>query len=590
MKVTIGKSSERFAANLEQLKKESARQIKRSYDSIVTIKDFLSRTGAQEESKRYTALVSKFDSVEKRLSTFEESLNERVGKLIREYDKLKSEVDTLAKERNIYKALYDLSVDMTSQRDLGEVLPSIVQTTAKNLSCDNAVLRIVDDNGSVLFQYNWSSKNGGEKNAPSYQIFDAVLSTGNIVSIHFDEGSGEGVVCLPLCSGDETLGIIYLSRKEQAFGQSDIELLQTISSKIAVTVESNRLFSDLEESRQSLIEDLREKYDFDEIIGNSPEIARVLATVADVAESESVVLIEGDSGTGKELLARAIHFNSLRKDNPFVAINCGAIPETLLESELFGYEKGAFTGAVQKKPGKFELADGGSILLDEIGELSPVLQVKLLRFLQSGEFEPLGSTSMRHADVRIISATKRDLKKMVGTGEFRDDLYYRIHVIAIKLPSLASRKGDVEILANYFLSMYAEKNTKNIKAIGDGALNFLRGYNYPGNIRELENIIERAVVLCKGDMLTADDLPDYIVSRPGISGLVKPSSAAELRELKIKLWKEVVEPVEREFVYKALGDCGGNISEAARQMGMHRKQFQRILKRRGGPGREPDSV
>ncbi|MEE9554566.1 MAG: sigma 54-interacting transcriptional regulator [candidate division Zixibacteria bacterium] len=588
MKVAIGRSSERFAANLEQLKKESARQIKRSYDSIVTIKDFLSKTESIGESKRYTSLVSKFDSVEKRLSTFEESLNDRVGKLIREYDKLKSEVDAMAKERNIYKALYDLSMDITSKRDLGDVLPSIIQTTAKILSCDNAVLRIVDDGGAVLFQYNWSSKNGAVKKSPSFQIFDAVLSTGNIVSLHFDENPVESVVCLPLCSGDDTLGIIYFSRKEQAFEQNDFELLRTISDKIAVTVESNRLFSDLEESRQSLVEDLREKYDFDEIIGNSPEMARVLATVADVAESESAVLIEGNSGTGKELLARAIHFNSLRKNNPFVTINCGAIPETLLESELFGYEKGAFTGAVQTKPGKFELADGGTILLDEIGELPPILQVKLLRFLQSGEFEPLGSTSVRHADVRILSATNRDLMKMVEAGEFRDDLYYRIHVIAIKLPALASRKGDIEILANYFLKMYAEKNSKNITGINDGTLNFLRGYQYPGNIRELENIIERAVVLCKGDKLTADDLPDHIVERPGITGLAKPSNASELKDLKLKLWKEVIEPVEREFVFKTLDECGGNISAAARQIGMHRKQFQRILKRSYGPDQKSD--
>lgn len=334
MKVAIGRSSERFAANLEQLKKESARQIRRSFDSIVTIKDFLSRTDLADETQRYTALVSKLDSVEKRLSIFEESLNDRVSKLIREYDKQKSEVDDLAKERNIYKALYDLSMDISSQRDLGDVLPSVIRTAAEILGCDNAALQITD-NGSVLFQYQWPSKNNNEKFAFSEQIADTVLTTGNVVSIHSEQAGEdgiEGIVCLPLIAGDETLGLIYMCRRGQPFGQFDIELLRTIAAKISVTVESNRLFSDLEESRQSLVEDLRERYEFGEIIGKSPEMARVLATVADVAESESAVLIEGESGTGKELLARAIHFNSPRRDKPFITINCAAIPETLLES------------------------------------------------------------------------------------------------------------------------------------------------------------------------------------------------------------------------------------------------------------------
>jgi len=578
MKIAIGRSSERFAANLEQLKKESARQIKRSFDSIVTIRDFLSRTDSIDESKHYTTLVSKLDSVEKRLSTFEESLNDRVGKLIREYDKLKSEVDALAKERNIYKALYDLSMEISSQRDLGDVLPSIIRTTAEILSCDNAVLQLTDDQGAILLQYQWPSKNGGDKFIPSKQIIDTVLITGNVVCIRSDDDPVEGIVCLPLLTGEETLGLIYVSRGGQEFGQFDIELLKTISAKISVTVESNRLFSDLEDSRQTLVENLREKYAFDEIIGNSPEIARVLAVVADVAESESAVLIEGESGTGKELLARAIHFSSLRKDKPFVAINCGAIPETLLESELFGYEKGAFTGAVQKKPGRFELADQGTILLDEIGELPPILQVKLLRFLQSGEFEPLGSTSVKHANVRILSATKRDLAKMVKTGEFRDDLYYRVNVIAIKLPSLAQRKGDIESLANHFLKMYTAKNSKNVRHIDETALNYLRGYQFPGNIRELENIIERAVVLCKGETLVSEDLPEQ-VRRSGMAEMTQPSNLTELKELKRKLWKKFMEPVEREFALRLLDECGGNISASARQAGMHRKQFQRILKR-----------
>ncbi len=579
MKAAIGKSSKRFAENLEQLKKESARQIKQSFASIVTIKDFLSETESIESSERYTKLVSKLDSVERRLSRFESSLNDRVGKLIREYDKLKTEVEGLAKERNIYKALYDLPMDISSQRDLGAALPSVVQTTADILSCDNAILQLVDDDGSIRLQYESSKKNvSGEKYEPSKQVSDAVLATGDPVCIHTSENSSKSTVCLPLKSGDTVVGLLHVVRSDQTFRQFDLDLLKSISDKIAVTVESNRLFTDLEESRESLIEDLREKYQFDEIVGNSPEMARVLATVADVAGTESAVLIEGESGTGKELLARAIHFNSQRKDKPFVAINCAAIPETLLESELFGYEKGAFTGAVVRKPGKFELADNGTVFLDEIGELSPILQVKLLRFLQSGEFELLGATSVKHADVRIISATKRDLGKMIEAGEFRDDLYYRINVIAIKLPPLAKRTGDIEHLANHFLRLYARKNSKNIESIDESAISYLKSYRFPGNIRELENIIERAVVLCKSNTLSSNDLPDQVKCF-GMQASAEPSNIRELNELKKKLWREVVEPVERNFALRLLDTSGGNISAAARLGGLHRKQLQRILKR-----------
>jgi transcriptional regulator with PAS, ATPase and Fis domain len=261
-----------------------------------------------------------------------------------------------------------------------------------------------------------------------------------------------------------------------------------------------------------------------------------------------------------------------------MAINCAAIPETLLESELFGYEKGAFTGAVGRKPGRFELADGGTVFLDEIGDLPQFLQVKLLRFLQSLEFEPLGSTSVKKADVRIISATKKDLARMVEAGEFRDDLYYRINVIAVKLPSLIDRSGDIEVLAEHFLKIYVQKNQKNISGIDRAAMAYLRNYGYPGNVRELENIIERAVVLCKGDRLTIGELPESVVRR-GSEKSQAPTNVKEYNELKRKLWRETIGPIEMEFAMGLLERGDRNISEAARLGGLHRKQLQRILKR-----------
>lgn len=578
MKATIGKTSEKFAANLKQLKKESATQIKRSFDSITTLKDFLVETKEQERPKHYTLLNEKIDSVEQKLSGFEDSLNTRVAKLIREYDKLKSSLEHLSKERDIYKTLYEFSIDVTSERDLRSVLKRVVQTTTEILACDYVSLQITGDDGEVIFKYDSSSKNGSNhKKKFIRQIAEAVISTGDSVRIDTDDGAGN-IACIPLKTGEDTVGILYSVRYDSSFTDFDLELLQTITDKIAISVESERLFCALEDYRETLIEDLRNKYDFDEIKGISPQITKVLATVADVAETESAVLIEGESGTGKELLARAVHNNSSRKEHPFVAINCAAIPETLLESELFGYEKGAFTGAVGRKPGKFEIADKGTIFLDEIGELSPLLQVKLLRFLQSHEFEPLGSTALKRADVRIISATKKDLMKTVEAGEFRDDLYYRINVIDIKLPPLYKRQGDIEMLAYHFLREYAEKNDKEISSLSETAINYLKSYRYPGNVRELENIIERAVVLCKGNILTPYELPDT-VKRTDLKFERIPGTLKELYDYKKELWEKTIVPLERGFATKLLESSGGNISAAARMGGMHRKQLQRILNR-----------
>lgn len=578
MRATIGKTSEKFAANLKQLKKESATQIKRSFDSISTLKDFLVETREKEKTKHYTILSEKIDSVEQKLSGFEDSLNSRVAKLIREYDKLKSSLEYLSKERDIYKTLYEFSIDITSERDLKSVLKRIVKTTAEILACDYSSLHMIGDDGETVFKYDLALKNGANgKPKLTRQVADAVLSTGDPIRIEGGDGTGN-VICVPLKTGEDVLGFFYSVRYDCGFSRFDLDLLETITEKIAISVESERIFSALEDYRESLIEDLRSRYDFDEILGNSPQITKILATVADVAETESAVLIEGESGTGKELLARALHCNSARKDQPFVAINCGAIPETLLESELFGFEKGAFTGAVVRKPGKFEIADKGTIFLDEIGELSPLLQVKLLRFLQSHEFEPLGSTVIKRSDVRIISATKRDLREMVETGEFRDDLYYRINVIAINLPPLSRRQGDIDILASYFLDRYAQKNDKEITSINEAAMSYLRNYRYPGNVRELENIIERAVVLCKGNLLTPNDLPD-VVKKPGLNYEKIPNNLKELKEYKRDLWEKTVIPLERSFAISLLETSGGNISSAARLGGMHRKQLQRILDR-----------
>lgn len=257
----------------------------------------------------------------------------------------------------------------------------------------------------------------------------------------------------------------------------------------------------------SLKTELKDKYKFDNILGNSGKIKIVFKMIENALNSSVTVLIQGESGTGKELVARAIHYNGSRKDGPFVVVNCAAIPETLLESELFGYERGAFTGALDRRMGKFEQADRGTIFMDEIGEMSPQTQAKVLRVLESKEFQRLGGNEKVKVDVRIISATNKDLGKEVHDNKFREDLYYRLAVFPIVLPPLRERKEDIPLLAEHFMNVYSKATEKNIRHISKEAMDLLIQYSWPGNIRELENVIERAIVLCEGDTITLNYLP-----------------------------------------------------------------------------------
>ncbi len=283
-------------------------------------------------------------------------------------------------------------------------------------------------------------------------------------------------------------------------------VLKNKNGDIIGGVETFRDLSTIEELRL----ELEKKYSFHDIISKNSEMLRIFDILPGVAESDSIVLIEGETGTGKELIARALHNLSYRKDKPFVAVNCGALPDTLLESELFGYKAGAFTDARKDKPGRFAIAETGTIFLDEIADISPALQVRLLRVVQERIYEPLGATKPVRADVRIITASNRDLGGLVKSGEFREDLYYRINVIRIKLPPLRSRKEDIPLLVDHFIRRFNNLKRKLIADISPDALAALVSHDYPGNIRELENVIEHAFVLCRGTTINVDDLPDNV--------------------------------------------------------------------------------
>jgi two-component system response regulator PilR (NtrC family) len=325
---------------------------------------------------------------------------------------------------------------------------------------------------------------------------------------------------------------------------------------------------------------LQQTHQFANIIGKSPVMQAVFQLVQTIAPTTSTVLISGDSGTGKELVARAIHFNSPRKDRPFVALNCGALPETLLDSELFGHVRGAFTGADTNKKGLIEVAEKGTIFLDEIGEMSPMVQVKLLRVLQERKFRRLGGTDEIEADIRIIAATNRDLSKLVAEGKFRDDLFYRINVIPVRLPALRERLEDIPLLAEHFLAKYAAQVKRDIAGIAPDAMRQLQAYDWPGNIRELENALERAVALETGSVIHAKSLPEHVQTGglPTSAAAEGPNGEAPLPESGFDLERHV-EEIEREYIAQALRMAGGVKSRAADLLGMSFRSFRYYTKK-----------
>jgi len=325
----------------------------------------------------------------------------------------------------------------------------------------------------------------------------------------------------------------------------------------------------------SLEIELRSKRQFAEIIGHDKKMVQIFKLIDKIANSDVTVLIQGESGTGKDLIARSIHENSNRRDKLFVPINCGAFPEHLLESELFGYEKGAFTGAYKDKPGWFEVADGGTIFLDEISAMSLNLQVKLLRILQSGEFFRLGSTEIRHCDVRVIAATNKDLSKLMQDGKFREDLYFRLDVVNFEVPPLRDRRCDILPLIQHFLKKYNKKEKKSVKGLSQDAEALLLVYDFPGNVRELENIIHRGITLAETDRIELSDLPESL-KQTG-ENLISPEKHSSLTEAK----RHAAENAEKQFIINSLKRTSGHISNPAKLAGIDVSNFHKLMNKHG---------
>jgi DNA-binding NtrC family response regulator len=356
---------------------------------------------------------------------------------------------------------------------------------------------------------------------------------------------------------------------EKPFDQGPLDVVRRL---VEQAIEHGRLKSE----NRLLQSQLRSRYRFDRIVGHAPGLERVLEVVEKVADTDSTILITGESGTGKELIARALHYNSRRADRMFVTVNCGAIPEELLESELFGHVRGAFTNAVSHREGRFAIADGGTLFLDEIGDMSPSLQVKLLRVLQDRSFEPVGSSKTVRVDVRVVAATHQDLSQAIREGRFREDLYYRLNVIPIEVPPLRERREDIPLLVHHFLELHAREKERKVTGIAPEALTRLAEYSWPGNVRELENLMERLVVLRGEGEIQLADLPEALRAAPGASLPRAPQVPAGGLS-----FNEVVERIETDLILQALERTAWNKNQAARLLGLHRTTLLEKIKRKG---------
>jgi Nif-specific regulatory protein len=387
------------------------------------------------------------------------------------------------------------------------------------------------------------------------------LHTESLMAAH-----SHSLLCVPLLIHGKTLGVIYLDTDvpDVRFDADHLQLITAVAAIASVAIQNARHVERLEYENQRLIADANLQHN---MVGESEAMQRVYQLISKVAASDSTVLICGESGTGKELAARAIHTNSPRATKPFVAVNCAALAESLLESELFGHEKGAFTGALNQRKGRLEAADGGTIFLDEIAELSPGMQTKLLRVLQEREFERVGATRPIKVDLRVIAATNQDLDAAIARGTFRQDLFYRLNVVELKMPALRERTEDIPMLANYFAAKYADKCNRRVVGISPQAQKLLQTYDWAGNVRELENAIERAVVMGTTEHILSDDLPEAVLE--AASPPAAPSSSG---------YHDNVINAKRHLIREAMKKAGGSFTEAAKLLGLHPNYLHRLVR------------
>ena len=485
----------------------------------------------------------------------------------------------LAKEVEL---LSDISKALAESLDLEETLTSILKSLDTHLKLRRGTITLLDPDTETInirLAHGLSKKS---QSMASYKVGEGitglVVQSGKAIIVpdiskdprflhktrsrKQEKGKQIAFFCVPIKLEGKTIGALSVDKKADPKNEFDanVRLLNVIATMIAQAVKLNKLVESdrkqLSEENVRLRRELKNHFNIHNMVGTSNTMKEVYRLIEQVSNSNATVLLRGESGTGKDLVAHAIHYNSLRSDKPFVKVNCTALPDTLLESELFGHEKGAFTGASERKLGRFERAHGGTLFLDEIGDFSLNLQVKLLRVIQFKEFERVGGLETIKTNVRIVVATHKNLEEQIREGLFREDLYYRINVFPIYMPPLRDRKDDIMLLADYFLEKIAAENNKDISRISTPAIEMLTRYHWPGNIRELENCIERAVLLCNDDVIRSEHLP------PSLQ-MVKKDEAVERRSL-----TEIIENKERELIVDALKKFDGKQRKTAKELGI----------------------
>jgi Nif-specific regulatory protein len=478
--------------------------------------------------------------------------------------------------------LFDVSQRLSQSMDLREVVGPLLKTLADRMGMRHGTLTLLNRETGEISIEAAHGLSESQMERGRYRLGEGV--TGKVVQtgqaavvpriseepLFLDRTGARrrlsrkevSFICVPIKLGREVIGALSVDRlfTEDVSFEEDVRLLSIIASMVAQAV---RLRQSAEEERGRLVaenvrlqEELQERFRPSNIVGDSPAMQAVYDLMGRVAHTDTTVLIRGESGTGKELVANAIHYSSPRAQRPFVRVHCAALPDTVVESELFGHERGAFTGAIARRRGRFELADGGSIFLDEIGDLSATTQVKLLRVLQEREFERVGGDTTLHVDVRVITATGRDLERLIEEGRFRQDLYYRLNVFPVHLPPLRERRSDIPLLAAHFVAKYGASAGRTLRGTSDAAADALSGYDWPGNVRELENCIERSVLMAQGDVIHLQDLPAAVqmtAAEGGGAGTTLPVALDNL---------------ERGMVVEALRRSKGNMAAAARELGI----------------------
>lgn len=565
-----------FEKEIQNITKELADGFKKLSDAFAA-KDY------SQAEKNMSALFRSYLVATQNISSV-------IKQSIETINSLQTSIAAISDEKRKMKTLYCAGIKLTSIKDIKLLTETALDIVVKELKADTGFITLVDQSGALasIYSINSSVHEKPEAVEISQSVINQTIKTSQPYQLEREEIiqkiSAEtsiirlgisAVICVPLISAKRTLGAVYIDRRNQenSFANNDLKFLLSFAQQIVKAIEISSDFSEMEKNyiEQATIDlsSLRNEFACEEIIGNSKKLFDALKVASRLAQSDVSIIISGESGTGKNQLAKAIHKNSARRDKPFYTVDCSSIPTDLLESELFGYESGAFTGAAKMKIGKFELANGGTLFLDEIGEMNINLQPKLLRVIQTKEFERLGGVNSIKLDVRIITATNRNLQELISKGKFREDLYFRLKVIELKVPSLCERTEDIPPLAEYFLEKHAISNQK--KSISDAAMDILLDYSWPGNIRELENVLLHCVVLSKGDMIGVEDLPPELIVGSNFSD-DDSESEATLAEAEEKFRRRIILRAIQKSKTKA---------DAAKILGVNRTHFYKMLAQLG---------